>query len=316
MISVRKSCFETNSSSMHSLAIWKKVKPYDKYYLSLGTMYDKDKENGEFELLEHCYSESDYNFNRHPYQQLTTPIEKLRYVIGLFIDYKYPVDEKTGECDYDAEAEYYFEDKEIEAELLRLIEKYTGYKKVKWYTEVEDWKFVGKGTKKEWYTRKEYPSTSTYNDSGEDVLNFIKRKNISLEDLIFKPNYTIQVDGDEYGEFKDMFDFGAINLDNLEDISSGVDYWIDNIFTFYVDEVRKDWGPTDDCKPYLEHVKEDLKEGMVIEIHDFEYMATTEEDYKVASDFLKQYNGKCKFEFHHRITQENKEKYFSWIKEE
>ena len=52
MISIRKGCFETNSSSMHSLAIWKKCKPYDDYELSLGTKYDnaEDKENKSFEL--------------------------------------------------------------------------------------------------------------------------------------------------------------------------------------------------------------------------------------------------------------------------
>ena len=198
MISIRKGCFETNSSSMHSLAIWKNVKPYDDYYLSLGTKYNRDKEDGEFELLEHCYcDEDDYQFHRAPYKQLRTPIQKLRYIVGYYIQYKYPEEDEGREVDYDSEPIYYFEDKEVEKELYRLIEKYTGYKKVKWYIEVNDWKYDDMG-ERVWYERKEYPNTDTYNDSGEDVMHFVKRKNITLEDLIFSTNYTIQVDGDEY----------------------------------------------------------------------------------------------------------------------
>ena len=313
MISIRKGCFETNSSSMHSLAIWKKCKPYSDYDLSLGTKYDRDKENGVFELLEHCYEESDYNFHRYPYKQLTTPIEKLRYIVGLYISYKYPESNDLVTKCIDNEPEYYFTNKEIEKELLQLIEKYTGYKKVQWYKKGEECK-RDENDELVWYDVEEYPSTSSYNDSGEDVLNFIERKNITLEDLIFKPNYTIQVDGDEHCEFADMFKFGMINIDNLEDISSGIDYWTDNIQTFYPEHILdKPYFVRDDDRSYEElfdtWLKEDARE--VIEIESFGEL--TEEQAKIASEYLQKYRNTHKFIFGVFHNTELKEKYFNWV---
>lgn len=307
MLSIRKGCFETNSSSMHSLAIWKKCKPYDDYYLSLGTKWDKDKENGTFELLDWtCHDEEDYSFYRYPYRQLTTPIEKLRYIVGWYLGYEYP------DGDYEKEPVYKFKDEEVEKELIRLIEKYTGYKKVQWY-KIEEKMTIPRGKKyRKWVEEKVYPETTFDNDTGEDVMNFVRRKGITLEDLIFKPNYTIQVDGDEYCEFRDMFDFGMINLDNLEDISSGVDFWTRNIYTFYIDEVlNEEYGPIDDCKPYLERMKEELKDDMLIEITDG-IDNVTEEHYKVAGEFLVKYVGKCRFKCRD-VQWSLVEEYFKWM---
>ena len=271
-------------------------------------------------MLEHCYSDrDDYSFHRAPYKQLRTPIQKLRYIVGYYITYKYPEDDENKEVDYDSEPIYYFEDEEVEKELYRLIEKYTGYKKVKWYKEVTDWKYIrtkdGKD-KKVWYERKEYPDTDTYNDSGEDVMHFIKRKNITLEDLIFSPKYTIQVDGDEHCEFADMFKFNMINIENLEDISSGIDYWTDNEYTFYIEyTLDQEYGPIDDCKPYLDRCREDIKDGMLIEIGGYCYSHSelTEEHYQKASEFLLEYHGRCRFVITDSVPEEMKKKYFSWI---
>ena len=314
MISIRKGCFETNSSSMHSLAIWKKVKPYSEYELSLGTYYDNNKT--VFELFDICSREpEDYEFGRYPYRQLTTPIEKLRYIVGIYIDYEYPKKEGSeDEYDYSKEPTYFFRDKDVEKELTRLVKKYTQCEKIEWYFETEEMGYNDKG-KREWQTVIHWPSTSTVNDSGEDIIPFMKRKNISLEDLIFKPNYTIQVDGDEYCEFKDMFEFGMISLDNLEDISSGVDYWTDNIRTFYPDQVFEEWGPEDDRKPYLERFEEDLKEGNLIEIEGWG-SELTEEQAKVASEYLYKLKDKHKIEITEFENEVLKEKYFRWVEED
>ena len=311
MISIRKGCFETNSSSMHSLAIWKKVKPYDDYELSLGTKYDKDKENKSFELLDWtCHDEEDYSFYRYPYRQLTTPIEKLRYIVGWYIDYEYP----NG--DYEKEPIYKFNDEEVEKELIRLIEKYTGYKKVQWY-KIEEKMTIPSGKKyHKWVEEKVYPNTTFDNDTGEDVMNFVRRKRITLEDLIFKPNYTIQVDGDEYCEFKDMFKFGMINIDNLEDISSGIDYWTDNIQTFYPHHILdKPYFTKDDDRSYAELFDTWVKEGnrKVIEIESFGEL--TEEQARAASEYLQKYRNTHKFIFGIFHNTELKEKYFSWVVE-
>ena len=311
MISIRKGCFETNSSSMHSLAIWKKCKPYDDYELSLGTKYDNDsdKENGTFELLDWtCHDEADYSFYRYPYRQLTTPIEKLRYIVGWYLDYEYP------DGDYEKEPVYKFKDEDVEKELIRLIEKYTGYKKVQWYKE-EETLTVPPGKKyRKWIKEKVYPDTSYDNDTGEDVMHFVRRKGITLEDLIFKPNYSIQVDGDEYCEFADMFKFGMINIDNLEDISSGIDYWTDNIQTFYPQHILdKPYFIKDDDRSYAELFDTWLKENnrKVIEIESFEEL--TEEQAKIASIYLQKYRNTHKFIFGIFHNTELKEKYFKWV---
>ena len=309
MLSIRRGCFETNSSSMHSLAIWKKCKPYDDYELSLGTKYDKDKENKSFELLDWtCHREEDYSFHRYPYRQLTTPIEKLRYIVGWYIDYEYP------DGDYEKEPIYKFKDEEVEKELIRLIEKYTGYKKVQWY-KIEEKMDIPRGKKyRKWVEEKVYPDTTHDNDTGEDVMHFVRRKGITLEDLIFKPNYTIQVDGDEYCEFADMFKFGMINIDNLEDISSGIDYWTDNIQTFYPEHILdKPYFVKDDDRSYAElfdtWLKEDARE--VIEIESFGEL--TEEQAKIASEYLQKYRNTHKFIFGIFHNTELKEKYFKWV---
>lgn len=303
MISIRKGCFETNSSSMHSLAIWKKCKPYNDYDLSLGTKYDRDKENGVFELLDWtCHDEESYSFHRYPYRQLTTPIEKLRYIVGWYLGYEYP------DNDYEKEPIYKFKDEEVEKELIRLIEKYTGYKKVQWY-KIEKRMTIPAGKKyRKWVEEKVYPDTCFGNDSGEDVMYFVERKKISLEDLIFKPNYTIQVDGDEYGEFKDMFEFNMINLDNIEDISSGVSYWTDSEVTFDIEDVvDSEYGVWN--KPYTEAFKEMLENKDTIEIEDLG-QNTSEELYKLSEEYLRQYKGKYSFKLSSYINKELAKKYF------
>lgn len=260
MISIRKSCFETNSSSMHSLAIWKNTKPYSEFDLSLGTYHhtEETRQNGEFRLIGDYIDEYEYEFTRWPYRQLTTPLEKLRYIVGYYIRPEYdPVSDELFDN---------FESTDVGKELKRLIEKYTGYKKIKWYVEKDSYDLDRYG-KRSYSTKKEYPSTSTVNDSGEDVISFIERKKISLEDLIFQPNYTIQVDGDEYQEFKEMFKFNIINLDNIEDISSGVDYWTDDYVRLYIQNIFDERVDEDGSKEsYVEQLKKELQDKGTIRL--------------------------------------------------
>lgn len=70
------------------------------------------------------------------------------------------------------------------------------------------------------------------NDTGEDVFDYIEKNNIPLREFILDPRYTVVVDGDEYQEFKKLFEKGIIDLDNIKYISSGKHFWIDDIKTF------------------------------------------------------------------------------------
>ena len=207
MISIRKGCFETNSSSMHSICIAKESRNgYDDRDLTLGDGYNVDKETNTFHLLQ--FSSDDAEFHRAPFKILDRPIEKLRYLVGLFVRYNYHKDKRRSEA-----FEYYIEP-EAKEKFDALIKKATGCENIQYYYEG-------------FHGEKNYPDTSLTNDSGEDVYAFIKRKNLSFEDVVFDPRITIQVDGDEYQEFKKLFDNNLIDRTAIEDISSGFEFWYD-----------------------------------------------------------------------------------------
>ena len=191
---IRKNTFETNSSSMHSLVITKKAKPYDSWDKELYHYGDT------FELYGCCDTNT---FGRHPFEVLSSPKDKLRYYVAHYIGFK--------------------KDKSKIKPVKELIHKLTGCDKRKiilTYEELESWRSTKPVKSYGW---------AGVNDTGEDVFDYIEENNISLEEFITDPRYTIIVDGDEYQEFKKMFLKGFIDLDNIEYISSGKDFWLDNV---------------------------------------------------------------------------------------
>lgn len=216
MISIRKGCFETNSSSMHSLVIAKNNKrEYDEDDLTLRKEYRVRKEDGVYELCKYQSDASSYE--RHPFEILDTPIDKLRYLVGLFVTQDY-------NKDTDEFSEYYIQP-DAKKEFDSIIKEVTGCSDIQYY-------YFDHYTEE-----KEYPYTSAVNDSGEDVYTFMKRKGLSFKDVIFNPRITIQVDGDEYQEFRKLFDAGLISKDNIEDISSGVEFWFRECCTIWIDDL-------------------------------------------------------------------------------
>ena len=209
MITVRGNCFETNSSSMHSIAITKNPLPYrDDYDGKLNSHLDKD---GTLDLF-YLGDSDEMNFERYPFRILRSETEKLSYVLGYYYGYE---GKKTKEV----------------KEIHKLVkQKYPEIKKIKDWKDSHDWK----GN-----PYKEYPSTSFTNDSGEDVFSFIKRKNLTMEDVIFNPAIVIFVDGDEYQQTYKLFDCGIISEDSIEDISSGINHWMRREFTFDIGMI--DW---------------------------------------------------------------------------
>ena len=246
MISVRKDCFETNSSSMHSICIAKESRNgYDEWDLTLGAGYNVDKETNTFHLLK--FSSDDAEFHRAPFRILDRPIDKLRYLVGLFVNYKYHKNRKGPKA-----FEYYIEP-EAKEKFDALIKKATGCENVQYYYEG----FHGEKT---------YPDTSLTNDSGENVYNFIKRKNLSFEDVVFDPRITIQIDGDEYQEFKKLFDNNLIDRNAIEDISSGFEFWYDE--DICVDVKRLACRKHDYCnnRTYFDWVWDNMQGKTLIEL--------------------------------------------------
>lgn len=194
---IRENTFETNSSSMHSLVISKKAKPYSKFAKNLYYY------NYDFELFDCCDTA---RFERHPFEVLSSPKDKLRYYIAHYVGYK--------------------KEKHRLKEVEDLVHELTGCprKKIKlYYEETESWRSEKVVKSYGW---------AGINDTGEDVFTYIEKNNISLKEFILDPRYTVIVDGDEYQEFKKLFLKGIIDLDNIEYISSGKHFWMDDIKTF------------------------------------------------------------------------------------
>lgn len=271
MINIRKGCFETNSSSMHSLAIWKEVEPYDEWDLTLGEC----DEQGVFDLFRHVYSAEDVSFERYPFRILKTPIEKLQYLVG-----------------------YYYRDgrwrnNKVKKQLEEIVKSHVpGCQKIKWYT-------------LDWDRNKRYVQTACENDAGEFPVSFLQRKSIPLEDFIFNPKYTLQVDGDEYQIFAGMFKNNMINVDNIADISSGIEYWTKDYIRVYIEDLLD--------QQYLDSVIVDLEKVNNIWIHEFG--SAGEDAWKLAANILSKYKDTKTFKIGTITNNAWAKKYLPWVKE-
>ena len=196
---IREGTFETNSSSMHSLVITKRVRQYTKEELALN--YDPKYEK-EFQLW--GYDEDDMYYGRWPFRVLNTPLEKLRYYSAYVLgSYK-----KRKKEDIDR--------------IVNFVMKQTGITDPNKVFLFKRFNLIGQTG----FKSKSYGDVSP-NDTGEDPMDFVERKGIDWEDLILNPKYIIIVDGDEIQHFKPLIKSEVIDTDNFEDISSGVDFWND-----------------------------------------------------------------------------------------
>jgi len=227
MFNIRRSVFETNSSSMHSLVIVKKPKPYTKDELNLFTY------NGEYEF-NLFYDREDANYERAPYRVLRTPLDKLKYYSAYIL----------GTCNKLDKID----------EIKNFINQQTGIDQENINLEHVETHYTRSG--KEIETR-DYGYVSS-NDSGEDVFDFVKRKNIDWKDLILNPKYVIIVDGDEYKLFKALFESNILDANDFEDISSGPDFWNDSEKRIYLSWFENNpYGNT--AEYYTEDISEFIK---------------------------------------------------------
>lgn len=221
MINIRRGCFETNSSSMHSLVVVKNPKPYTKEELKLNCYRD----DREYDLF---WDDEDANFGRHPFQVLRTPKDKLRYYVA----------HELGNCEK-------FEKQE---DIKAFISKQTNVPVKK----------IRLSTSNRWGSQKkrDYYGYIEHNDTGESPFEYLSRKNISFEDFILNPKYVVIVDGDEYQEFKKLFESNILNGDDFEDISSGADFWNDSYVSIYVNWLRPDFWKETTNEELLDDVNE------------------------------------------------------------
>lgn len=258
MISIRKNCFETNSSSMHSLAIVKNNRKPDRYE-TLSYMVDDE---GLLDLSKHC-DEEDMYYERYPFRILTSEADKARYMNGILRS----TNDKNGIRRF-----------------KYMLQKRTGCKKVKDWIETWDQNYKTR----QWVKRREYFWTTFCNDTGEDVLHFMKRKNLSMEDVIFNPKCVIFTDGDEYDKLGELFELGLISEDNILDISSGINFWMNRDIYIDIDDIDRVYED-DDYPNYIEAKRAKalkIDKPGTVKISDWKKGSSSINKYKKAYKFI------------------------------
>lgn len=216
---IRRSCFETNSSSMHSLVVTKDDRPYTKDELDTGMYIDR---NGEFSI-----SEDELNFGRAPFEFLVTFQAKLRYVIAAFCGgYANPGEKEDKKFLKIQELvkKYFPELKEIKLD-INWQEVYVDAKGNE-YLQLEVCKSDDK-----YFAWGGADFTIPVNQTGQEVgcncygcvdhqsygllQDFLKKKGISLEEFLTNKKYIVVIDGDEYFKWHEYKASGLIDLGNI-----------------------------------------------------------------------------------------------------
>ena len=250
---IRKGCFETNSSSMHSLIVTKKNSNVrmtqeeirDEFYLNEDWYKDRRKNNEE-EIVK--IDPWDNEFGRSPFTVLSSFRDKLAYAIAEYCGDNYRMEsylkaEETFDevfkpllirlidCDdvewdkwdnryfvvySDDNAEFFDEFKEAPYEKLIYIDKLDRDK----YSEDDmirgGYRNVdkdGRSVEDAWF---DVPDFGSIDHQSSGLLKcFLRDKNISLEDYLVRKDIVVIIDGDEYCELDKLIDCGLINKDSI-----------------------------------------------------------------------------------------------------
>lgn len=227
---IRRSVFETNSSSQHSLCVMKNDEHYtadeilDDFYL-----WD-DRETGE----ENCiWKIRDYNleFGRSPFRTLGNFHDKWLYACASLVE---EYNDSTYKKLVDIALKYVPGLKKIEIPMIRDSfankdnQKNKDNEYAQEYGKTED-------ELNEYLEQKEIEwevDTITYweNDYGDFIFEkpytgsvdenmlggFLEKENITLEEYLTNKKYVVIQDGDEYCYFSDMKKVGLVNMDAID----------------------------------------------------------------------------------------------------
>lgn len=250
---IRKSVWESNSSSMHSLVVTKKNSNIrmtqeeirDEFYLN-EEWYKERHKNDEKEVVK--IDPWDNEFGRSPFDVLVTFTDKLAYAVAEYCGDNYSIEsyvksEKTFDeifrpllirligCDdiewdkwddkpfkiySDGNTEYFDEVEQVPYNKLIYVDK----------DERKDlseddlvrgmYKNVdidGRPIEEAWFDVPEFGSID--HASSGLLKRFLKDNNLSLEDYLVRKDVVVVITGDEYSTLSDMFECGLINKDSI-----------------------------------------------------------------------------------------------------
>ena len=249
---VRKGCFESNSSSMHSLVVTKKNSNIrmtqeeirDEFYLN-EDWYKEHHKNDEKEVVE--IDPWDNEFGRSPFNVLVTFRDKLAYAVAEYCGNNYSI-------------KSYLESEKIFDEMFRpLLIRLIGCDEIEWdrWDDTSFEIYVGGGDNLDEveevpYDKLIYVDKNEREDLSKDDLvrgmyknvdidgrpieeawfdvpkfgeidhqsvgllkRFLKDNNLSLEDYLVRKDVVVIIDGDEYCELKNLINCGLIKEDSI-----------------------------------------------------------------------------------------------------
>lgn len=237
---IRKGCFETNSSSAHSLVVTKKNSNVrmtqqeirDEYYL------DEEWNKGKNII---CLDKYDNEFGRSPFSVLTTFRDKLTYAIAEYCGDNYSIDsylkaEETFDEIFrpliirltgvdDVNIDYMFETREFYIYSDKNTEYLDEAEEVPYDKRVhrEDWKrgedyyesydVDGRPIEKAYF---DVPNFGSIDHASSGLLKrFLKDNNLSLEDYLIRKDVVVVIDGDECDELGNLIECGLIKEDSI-----------------------------------------------------------------------------------------------------
>lgn len=251
---IRKDCFETDSSSMHSLVITKKNSNVRmtreeiraEYYLDASWMKERIKKVGKEIVHIDVYGGND--FDRSPFTVLSSFSEKLLYAIAEYCGSNYTIQsyveaEKrfnemfvpllirlTG-CDEvkfdkirhdcfviysDVDGEYLDEVEEVDYQDIVLIGSDEINSIPKCDRIFDYYKNVARNGRKIEEAYFDVPEYGSIDHQSSGLLRrFIVDNNLSLEDYLVRKDVVVVIDGDEYRELGKLIDCGMIDKDTI-----------------------------------------------------------------------------------------------------
>lgn len=221
---IRRDCFETNSSSMHSIVVTKYDRPYKEEELPW-EIRSKDKIK--------IWSDDDLSFGRSPFEILSDVDDKIRYAIASRCSYMDSETCKSFVEDLEEKLRKVFPDFkgiELPKECYRLFRKQDGSELKnsdvhfdKWIDENHDkgqWYYFDENDNKQIAIetdkiREEYVYGYVDHQSVGMLERFLQEEGISLIEFITNRKYSVIIDGDEYCFFDKAKESGLINLENI-----------------------------------------------------------------------------------------------------
>ena len=203
---IRKGCFETNSSSMHSIVI---------------TNIEGKSENGNYYANKNnqvSFFGSEIEFGRSPFEILHTFYDKVRYAIAAYKDDDnmiqeienifYIVTGNTLDIPYETEEIYRREDTH---EIVPCYE-------TEWSSDDDDAVRVLKADHSVELETKEIDVIAGWGIDHESqglLQGFLKEKGITLKEFLTNSKYMVIIDGDEYWAFENILKSGIVDTSKI-----------------------------------------------------------------------------------------------------